>query len=53
MAGLPGIAVPSEVVNGLPVGIQLVGKPFGEGDILKAADAFEKARGEWEFPEFE
>ncbi|WP_372712480.1 Asp-tRNA(Asn)/Glu-tRNA(Gln) amidotransferase subunit GatA [Ilyobacter sp.] len=53
MAGLPGISVPAEVVNGLPVGIQIVGKPFGEGDILRAADAFEKARGEWEFPEFE
>lgn len=53
MAGLPGISVPAEVINGLPVGIQIVGKAFGEGDILKVADAFEKARGEWEFPEFE
>ena len=31
------------MTEGLPVGIQLLGKAFGEKDILKAGDAFEKA----------
>lgn len=42
LAGIPGISVPAGEINGLPVGVQFLGKHFGEKDILKAADAFEK-----------
>ncbi|MEF9932739.1 MAG: Asp-tRNA(Asn)/Glu-tRNA(Gln) amidotransferase subunit GatA [Cetobacterium sp.] len=44
LAGIPGISVPAGLANGLPVGIQLLGKPFREEDILRAGDAFEKGR---------
>lgn len=42
LAGLPAITIPAGMVNDLPVGLQLIGKPFGEGDILRAAYAFEQ-----------
>ncbi|EFL90286.1 Asp-tRNA(Asn)/Glu-tRNA(Gln) amidotransferase subunit GatA [Ahrensia sp. R2A130] len=36
MAGLPGIAVPAGVdAKGLPLGLQLIGKPFGEEDLFR------------------
>lgn len=53
LAGIPGISIPARKAEGLPVGIQLLGKPFGEGDLIKAGDAFEKIRGEWELPELD
>lgn len=53
LAGIPGISIPAGKVEGLPVGIQLLGKPFGEGDLIKAGSAFEKIRGEWELPELD
>jgi aspartyl-tRNA(Asn)/glutamyl-tRNA(Gln) amidotransferase subunit A len=44
LAGTCGISVPAGVSSdGLPVGLQLVGKPFGEETILRAAHAFEQA----------
>ncbi len=45
IAGLPGISVPSGLVNGLPVGLQLIGKPFDEATVLRAAYAHEQASG--------
>lgn len=53
LAGIPGISIPAGKVEGLPVGIQLLGKPFGEGELIKAGSAFEKVRGEWELPELD
>lgn len=53
LAGIPGLSIPAGKVEGLPVGIQLLGKPFGEGELIKAGSAFEKARGEWELPELD
>ena len=53
LAGIPGISIPAGKVQGLPVGIQLLGKPFGEGDLIKAGSAFEKIRGKWELPELD
>ncbi|BDU50916.1 Asp-tRNA(Asn)/Glu-tRNA(Gln) amidotransferase subunit GatA [Haliovirga abyssi] len=50
LAGIPGMSVPAGLSEGLPVGIQLLGKAFGEGDILKAGYAFEKVRGKVELP---
>lgn len=44
IAGLCAISVPCGTDNrGLPVGMQLIGRPFEEGNLLKAAHAFEKA----------
>jgi len=41
--GLPALSVPCGFVeHGLPVGFQIVGRPFEEGILLKAADAFQR-----------
>ena len=46
LAGLPGIAVPAGVdANGLPLGLQLIGRPWEEGDLLNVAYALEQAAG--------
>jgi aspartyl-tRNA(Asn)/glutamyl-tRNA(Gln) amidotransferase subunit A len=43
LAGLPGISVPCGFdASGLPIGLQLIGPPFGEEAILRAGDAFER-----------
>lgn len=42
LAGIPGISIPCGFVNGLPVGLQLMSKPFGEGTLFRAAYAFEQ-----------
>ncbi|MGB9839263.1 Asp-tRNA(Asn)/Glu-tRNA(Gln) amidotransferase subunit GatA [Thermovenabulum sp.] len=43
MAGLPAISIPVSFSNGLPVGIQLIGKAFDEGTLLKVSYTLEKA----------
>ena len=44
LAGLPGITVPAGLTaNGLPLGLQLIGKAFDEGVLLRAALALETA----------
>jgi len=46
LAGLPGIAVPAGLdANGLPLGLQLIGRPWEEGDLLNVAYALEQAAG--------
>lgn len=46
MAGLPGISVPVGLDSkGLPMGLQLIGRPWEEGDLLSSAYALEKAAG--------
>ncbi len=46
LAGLPGISVPIGLSsNGLPLGLQLIGQPWGEGDLLNAAYALEGRTG--------
>jgi aspartyl-tRNA(Asn)/glutamyl-tRNA(Gln) amidotransferase subunit A len=46
LAGLPGISVPTGLdANGLPLGLQLIGKPWEEGDLLNTAYALEGAAG--------
>ena len=44
LAGLPGISVPAGLTaNGLPLGLQLIGKAFDEATMLRAAGAVEQA----------
>ncbi|MEE8354116.1 MAG: amidase family protein, partial [Dehalococcoidales bacterium] len=43
IAGLPAISVPAGFSDGLPVGMQVIGKPFAEETILRIADAFQQA----------
>ena len=46
LAGLPGISVPAGLdKNGLPLGLQLIGRPWEEGDLLNTAYALENAAG--------
>lgn len=43
--GLPGLAVPTGVVDGLPVGVQLVSNKFREDRMLAAGEVIERAAG--------
>jgi aspartyl-tRNA(Asn)/glutamyl-tRNA(Gln) amidotransferase subunit A len=46
MAGLPGIALPAGLDSqGLPLGLQLIGRPFDEETLFSAAAVIEKAAG--------
>jgi len=46
MAGLPGVAVPAGLDSqGLPLGLQLIGRPWEEGDLLNHAYVLEQAAG--------
>ena len=46
LAGLPGISVPAGVdAKGLPLGLQLIGRPWEEGDLLNVAYALEQSAG--------
>ena len=41
--GLCGLSMPSGFSRGLPVGIQILGKPYAERDVLKLGKAFQDA----------
>jgi len=46
LSGLPGIAVPTGMsAQGLPLGLQLIGRPWEEADLLNTAYALEKSAG--------
>jgi aspartyl-tRNA(Asn)/glutamyl-tRNA(Gln) amidotransferase subunit A len=42
LAGLPAMSIPAGFVDGLPVGLQLIGNHFEEGNILNAAHIYQK-----------
>jgi aspartyl-tRNA(Asn)/glutamyl-tRNA(Gln) amidotransferase subunit A len=47
LAGIPGISVPcGRSRDGLPIGMQILGRHFEEGTILRLAHAFEHARAD-------
>jgi len=46
IAGVPGISIPAGFVDGLPVGMQIIGKHFREETLLRVAYAYEQAT-EW------
>jgi aspartyl-tRNA(Asn)/glutamyl-tRNA(Gln) amidotransferase subunit A len=43
LAGLPGISVPAGMVDGLPVGLQIIGKALDEATVLRIAHAYEQS----------
>jgi aspartyl-tRNA(Asn)/glutamyl-tRNA(Gln) amidotransferase subunit A len=49
MAGLPGVSIPAGLSDGLPVGLQIIGAPWGELEMLRLARAYEgiTARAPW------
>ncbi|KQU02038.1 glutamyl-tRNA amidotransferase [Methylobacterium sp. Leaf469] len=51
MAGLPGLSVPAGLdAQGLPLGLQLIGRPFDEETLFAAAQVIETAAGRTKLP---
>jgi aspartyl-tRNA(Asn)/glutamyl-tRNA(Gln) amidotransferase subunit A len=46
IAGVPGISIPAGFVEGLPVGMQIIGRHFSEETLLRVAYAYEQST-EW------
>jgi len=44
--GHPALTLPCGMVDGLPIGLMLIGRKFDEATVLQASDAFE-ASGDW------
>jgi aspartyl-tRNA(Asn)/glutamyl-tRNA(Gln) amidotransferase subunit A len=52
MAGLPGLSVPAGTSgDGLPLGLQIIGRPFDETAVLRAGQVIEEAVGRMPAPE--
>jgi aspartyl-tRNA(Asn)/glutamyl-tRNA(Gln) amidotransferase subunit A len=52
MAGLPGLAVPGGLsASGLPLGLQLIGRPFEEETLFSVAEVIEQAAGRIALPQ--
>lgn len=45
IAGVPAISIPAGFSQGLPIGMQIIGKPFSEETLFKVAYAYEQATG--------
>jgi len=43
LAGIPGISIPCGFIDGLPVGLQILAKPFDEETIFRAAYSYEQS----------
>jgi amidase len=52
VAGTPSITVPMGETHGLPLGLTIMGRAYGEGDLLALAYAFEQATKARKAPEF-
>jgi amidase len=51
LAGFPGVSLPmSSSPEGLPIGVQVVGRPHEEELVLSVAEQLEQARGSWQPP---
>jgi len=49
LAGFPGVSVPmAKSPEGLPIGVQLIGRPFEDELVLAVAEQLEAARGPWQ-----
>ena len=52
MAGLPGVSVPGGLAaNGLPLGLQLIGRPFDEETLFSLAGALEESAPKIDYPQ--
>jgi aspartyl-tRNA(Asn)/glutamyl-tRNA(Gln) amidotransferase subunit A len=45
IAGVPAISIPAGFADGLPIGMQIIGKPFAEETLFKIAHAYQQATG--------
>ena len=51
LAGFPGVSVPMGLsAEGLPIGVQVIGRPNEDELVLAVAEMLETARGRWEAP---
>jgi len=51
LAGFPGVTVPiGKSPEGLPIGVQLIGRPYEDELVLSVAEKLESARGPWSAP---
>lgn len=54
LTGFPGASVPVGHSNeGLPIGVQVIGRPFEDELVLSVAEEIETARGPWQRPPLE
>ena len=42
IAGVPGISIPAGFANGLPIGMQIIGKPFSESTLFRISHAYQQ-----------
>lgn len=53
LAGFPGVSVTVTVSSdGLPIGVQLIGRPFEDELLFSVAEALEASRGKWQLSPF-
>lgn len=53
LAGLPGLSIPLSLSSqGLPIGVQLIGRPNEEHLLLAVGELLEESRGSWKSPDF-
>jgi Asp-tRNA(Asn)/Glu-tRNA(Gln) amidotransferase A subunit family amidase len=51
LAGFPGVSIPmGQSPEGLPIGVQLIGRPYEDELVLAVAEKLEEARGPWSAP---
>jgi Asp-tRNA(Asn)/Glu-tRNA(Gln) amidotransferase A subunit family amidase len=51
LTGFPGATVPVSLSSeGLPIGVQVIGRPYEEELVLSVAQRIERARGPWQAP---
>jgi aspartyl-tRNA(Asn)/glutamyl-tRNA(Gln) amidotransferase subunit A len=51
MAGLPGLVAPAGLsAEGLPLGLQLIGRPFDEETLFALGEVIEQSAGRTELP---
>ena len=51
VTGFPGATVPVSIsAEGLPIGIQVIGRPYEEELVLAVAERIENGRGPWQPP---
>jgi Asp-tRNA(Asn)/Glu-tRNA(Gln) amidotransferase A subunit family amidase len=54
LTGFPGVSVPVQLSNeALPIGVQLIGRPFEDELLLSVAEAIEQSRGPWQAPKLQ